>query len=301
MNPKQNPPTIYQSGYIGIIGKPNVGKSTLLNYLLGQKLAIVSDKPQTTRTRILGIMTEAKYQMIFIDTPGIHTPKDQLHAYMQSQIAETVEEVDILLFLVSAEKDIDNEDRLALQAIEKQTKPVVLVINKIDLNIARANKLQSTLLALYPFRESQLVSALQGTGCKDLLKKLIAILPEGPQYFPEDALTDRNERFIISELVREQILKSTQQEIPYSVAVITEEVKERSADLTYVKAVIYIERDSQKKIIIGSQGKKLKEIGLTARKEVEQLLQKKVYLDLWVKVKKNWRKDRTALQQLGLK
>jgi GTPase len=301
LNPNQSVPNLYQSGYIGIIGKPNVGKSTLLNYFLKQKLAIVSEKPQTTRTRILGIITDPKYQMIFIDTPGIHVPQDQLHAFMQSQIAETVEEVDILLFLVSAEKGIDDEDRLALHTIETQNKPVILVINKIDLNIARANKLQSELFSLYQFRDSQIISALHGTGCAELLDKLVTILPEGPQYFPEDTLTDRNERFIISELVREKILKLTQQEIPYSIAVVTEEVKERSAALTYVKSVIYVERDSQKKIIIGADGQKLKEIGQTARKEVEQLLQKKVYLDLWVKVKKNWRKDRTALQQLGLK
>lgn len=301
MNPNQSTQSLYQSGYIGIIGKPNVGKSTLLNYFLKQKLAIVSEKPQTTRTRILGIITDPKYQMIFIDTPGVHSPQDQLHAFMQSQIAETIEEVDILLFLVSAEKGIDDEDRLALQTIEKQNKPVILAINKIDLNIAKAKNLQSDLLSLYPFRDSQLISALHGTGCHELLNKLVTILPEGPQYFPDDTLTDRNERFFISELVREQILKLTQQEIPYSIAVVTEEVKERSTELTYVKVVIYIERDSQKKIIIGSKGKKLKEIGQKARSEVEQLLQKKVYLDLWVKVKKNWRKDRTALQQLGLK
>ncbi|MFB3896529.1 MAG: GTPase Era [bacterium] len=301
MNPNPSPPSIHRSGYIGIIGKPNVGKSTLLNYLLGQKLAIVSDKPQTTRTRILGVISSQNYQLIFIDTPGIHVPKDQLHAFMQSQIAETVEEVDILLFLVSAESGIDDEDRLALQVIEKQNKPVVIAVNKIDINKTNAEKVRQELLSLYPFRDQQLISALNGTGCNELVTKLITLLPEGPQYYPEDTLTDRNERFIISELVREQVLKLTQQEIPYSVAVITEEVKERSAALTYVKAVIYVERDSQKKIIIGSQGKKLKEIGLTTRKEVEQLLQKKVYLDLWVKVKKNWRKDRTALQQLGLK
>jgi GTP-binding protein Era len=292
---------LYQSGYIGIIGKPNVGKSTLLNYFLKQKLAIVSEKPQTTRTRILGIVTEPKYQIIFIDTPGVHSPQDQLHTFMQLQIAETVEEVDIILFLVSADKDIDEEDQLALKTIGKQNKPVVLVVNKTDLNKAKAERLQSDLVSLYRFSDSQLVSALLGTGCQELQQKLVNLLPEGPQYFPEDTLTDRNERFFISELVREQILKLTQQEVPYSIAVVTEEVKERSAALTYVKAVIYVERDSQKKILIGANGKKLKEIGQVARKDVEQLLQKKVYLDLWVKVKKNWRKDRTALQQLGLK
>ncbi|MDI6784214.1 MAG: GTPase Era [bacterium] len=291
----------FKSGYVGIIGKPNVGKSTLLNHFLGQKLAIVSEKPQTTRTRIQGILTKPNYQIIFVDTPGVHSPKDQLHAFMQSQIAETVEEIDLVLFLVEANEKLDEEDQLALTAIHKANKPTILVINKIDLDKTSAEKQRSELSLLSKFCDTQLISALAGIGCQELLDKIITQLPEGPQYFPEDTLTDRNERFFIGELVREQVYRLTQQEIPYSVAVVTEEVKERTPELTYVKSIIYVERDSQKKILIGTNGKKLKEIGQTARKEVEQLLQKKVYLDLWVKVKKNWRKDLSALKQLGLK
>jgi GTP-binding protein Era len=291
----------FKSGYVGIIGKPNVGKSTLLNHFLRQKLAIVSEKPQTTRTRIQGILTELNYQVIFVDTPGVHSPKDQLHAFMQSQIVETIAEVDLCLFLITADAESDEEDRLALDGINKQNQPAILVVNKIDLNKYRAEKMQRTLIMQNRFYDTQLISALDGTGCQELLDKIVTYLPEGPQYFPEDTLTDRNERFFIGELVREQVYRLTQQEIPYSVAVITEEVKERSPELTYVKAVIYVERDSQKKILIGSKGIKLKEIGQSTRKEVEQLLQKKVYLDLWVKVKKNWRKDATALKLFGLK
>lgn len=291
----------YKSGYVGIIGKPNVGKSTLLNLYLGQKLAIVSEKPQTTRTRILGILTRPEYQIVFIDTPGIHLPKDQLHAFMQAQITETIDEVDLLLWLVSAERNMDKQDQLAISTIKKQNKPTILVINKIDLNLDLANKLKLALHQQYRFRDIQLISALNGTDCPELLNKIVISLPEGPQYFPEDTLTDRNERFFIAELIREQILRLTQQEIPYSIAVITEEVKERTSELTYVKAVIYVERDSQKIILIGANGKKLKDIGQAARKEVEQHLQKKIYLDLWIKVKKNWRKDPAALNQLGLK
>jgi len=291
----------FKSGYVGIIGKPNVGKSTLLNQLVGQKLAIVSEKPQTTRTRIQGILTKPNYQIILVDTPGVHSPKDQLHAFMQSQITETVEGVDLLLFLVAVDEKLDEEDRLALKTINKENKPTILVVNKIDLDKTNAEKLRSQLSLLSQFCATQLISALEGIGCQELLNKIITQLPEGPQYFPEDTLTDRNERFFVGELVREQVYRLTQQEIPYSVAVVTEEVKERSPELTYVKAVIYVERDSQKKILIGTNGIKLKEIGQTARKEVEQLLQKKVYLDLWIKVKKNWRKDPVALKQLGLK
>ena len=292
---------LFKSGYIGIIGKPNVGKSTLLNHFLGQKLAIVSEKPQTTRTRILGILTGKEYQIIFIDTPGVHSPKDRLHAFMQSQIDETVAEVDLLLFMIEANRALNAEDQLAVSMLQKQNKPIILVVNKIDLDIKRGEDLNQQLMKQYRFHDSVSISALNGFGCQELLDKIISYLSEGPQYFPEDTITDRNERFFIAELVREQVYHVTQQEIPYSVAVVTEEVKERSPELTYIKAIVYVERDSQKKILIGSNGKKLKEIGLNARKKVEQLMQKKVYLDLWVKVKKNWRKDPNALKQLGLK
>ena len=208
---------------------------------------------------------------------------------------------DLLLFLIAAYEPFDDEDQMALTILQKRTSPVILVINKIDLDRLKAEKLQRTIFDPKTFCAIHLISALTGIGGSDLLQKIITLLPEGPQYYPEDTLTDRNERFYIAELVREKVYKLTQQEIPYSVAIITDEVKERTAALTYVKATIYVERESQKKILIGVNGKKLKEIGQAARKEVEQLLQKKVYLDLWIKVKKNWRKDPVALKQLGMK
>jgi GTP-binding protein Era len=290
----------FKSGYVGIVGKPNVGKSTLLNRLLGEKIAITSHKPQTTRTRIMGVLTSKESQIIFIDTPGIHQPQDQLHHYMMNEINETMKEVDLILFLVEPSIKPSIEDLLSADYLKKTQQPAILVLNKIDRYQNQAAACIEKYNDIAAFKESVCISALQGTGCDELISSIEKYLPVGPQFYPEDTLTDKSERFLIAELIREKVYEMLHQEIPYSVAVVTEEVKEKTDKLTYIKAVIYVEKESQKGIIIGNQGQMLKSLGQEARKEIEILLQKQVYLDLWVKVKKNWRKNPTALKALGL-
>lgn len=296
---------MFKSGYVAIVGKPNVGKSTLLNYFVGQKIAIVTPKPQTTRECIAGILTTDAYQIIFLDTPGIHIPKDQLHNFMQKEINFAFKEADLILFMITAESDLDEEDMLALEHIKKiktshPTVPIFLVINKIDLNPEQGECLRRQLSESNLFAETFVISALNHTNCDELKEKIVTYLPNGPQYYPADELTDRPERFFVGELIREKIYEMTYQEIPYSVAVVTEEVKEEE-NRFYIRATIYTEKDSQKGIIIGAGGERLKKIGELARREIEFFLGKPVYLDLWVKVKKNWRKSVSALKQLGFK
>jgi len=294
-------PDIFKSGYIGIVGKPNVGKSTLMNRLVGQKISIISPKPQTTRNRIMGVLTNPHSQMIFLDTPGIHNPKDQLHQFMKHEIDEAVQEVDLLLFMLEITSHLDEDDQAALEYLKSYRGPTLIAVNKTDTN-PQAEKMlfQSPYGEYLNNRKVLYISALLGNGCDDLLKTIEELLPEGPQFFPEDTLTDRSERFIISEIIREKAYALFNQEVPYSIAVVTEEVKERTPEMGYVKAVIYVEKESQKGILIGSQGQTLKSLGKDARTEIEELLQKKVYLDLWVKVKKNWRRDPNAMKQLGM-
>jgi len=290
----------FKSGYVGIVGKPNVGKSTLLNRLVGQKVAITSSKPQTTRTRIMGVLTDKDYQIVFIDTPGIHQPEDQLHQFMMREIDDTIKDVDIILFMTEVSPKTHPEDQLAIDYLKKINKPILWILNKIDQNpgadLAEIRRYKD----LFVFMDYLSISALQGTGCDRVISKIIELLPEGPQFYPEDTLTDRTERFLIAELIREKVYDLLRQEIPYSVAVVTEEVQERPDKKNYVKAVIYVEKDSQKGILIGGKGQMLKKLGQEARKEIEILLQKQVYLDLWVKVKKNWRKNPVALKEFGL-
>jgi GTP-binding protein Era len=291
----------FKSGYIGIVGKPNVGKSTLLNHLVGQKISIISPKPQTTRNRIMGVVTTSTCQMVFLDTPGIHSPKDQLHQYMKHEIDETVQEVDLLLFLLDPSSPMDEDDQEALVYLNQYKGKCLVVVNKTDLNPEAEKKISHSAYAEYIKNHQVLyISALKGEGCDSLLKAIEKNLPAGPQFFPEDTLTDRTERFIIAEIIREKAYALFSQEVPYSIAVVTEEVKERTAELDYVKAVIYVEKESQKGILIGAQGKTLKKLGQSARGEIEELLDKKVYLELWVKVKKNWRRDPGAMKQLGM-
>lgn len=287
----------HKSGYIGIVGKPNAGKSTLLNYLVGQKLAITSPKPQTTRHRTLGILTTDDYQMVFIDTPGIHTPKDQLHQFMKQEVDTTLDDVDVVLFLADPTSPPDDDDLLALEYLKKQRKPAVFAFNKSDMKSTPNTELYGDILDRFPVIH---ISALKGTGCDELLAKILNLLPAGPKYFDEETVTDRSERFIVSELIREQIYNLFEKEIPYSVAVITEEVKDRGDGMTYIQATIHVEKDSQKGIIIGSGGRMLKKIGQQARADIEEMLGTKVYLELWVKVKKNWRRDNSLLHQLGM-
>jgi GTP-binding protein Era len=289
----------FRSGFISIIGRPNVGKSTLLNFLLGEKIAIISDKPQTTRNRILGIVNQPAAQMVFIDTPGIHKPMHKMNEHMVHTALATYNEVDVILMLVEATEPPGAGDRFIIETLSKVTTPVFLLINKADL-VKKENLLPliQTYSALYRFEEIIPLSALHGD-VGGLIDAVIKRLPEGPQYFPEDQLTDQPERFIVSELIREKIFTLTKDEIPYSAAVVIEDMKEEP-ELTRVDAVIYVERESQKGILIGKNGAMLKRIGTLARQDAEKLLGAKIFLQLWVKVKKDWREDERMLKELGI-
>lgn len=290
---------VFRSGFISIIGRPNVGKSTLLNALLGEKIAIISDKPQTTRNRILGILNRPDAQLVFIDTPGIHKPMHKMNEAMVKTALATYNEVDVILFMVEAGAPPGPGDRFIIDTLSNVKTPVFLLINKIDL------VKKDTLLplieqyrSLHPFAEIFPVSALHAD-LAGLVDALISRLPEGPKYFPEDELTDQPERFIISELIREKIFLLTRDEVPYSTAVVIEDMKEEPG-LSRVNAVIYVERESQKGIIIGRGGEMLKKIGTLAREDAERLLGTKIFLQLWVKVKKDWREDERMLKEIGI-
>lgn len=289
----------YKSGYIAVIGRPNVGKSTIINYLLGEKLNIVTPKPQTTRNNILGILTTDTYQIIFIDTPGIHKPKTLLGKHMVKTARESLKDADIVLFVVEPFK-LTEEDKLVAKLLKGFKKSVFLLINKVDL-MPKQQLLQVIyeVQHLHTFYELIPVSAAKGDNMGLLKDKLIEILPKGPQYYSEDQLSDKQERFFVTEIIREQTLKFLHEEVPHSVAVKLEEMKDRNLTLSYIKATIYVERHSQKKIIIGKNGHQLKEIGKSSRIKLQKFLDRKVYLDLWVKVYKNWRKDPSALKMLG--
>lgn len=291
--------SVFRSGFISIIGRPNVGKSTLLNSLIGEKIAIISDKPQTTWNRILGILNRPDAQLVFIDTPGIHKPMHKMNEAMVKSALATYQEVDVILFMVEAGASPGPGDRFIIESLSDVKTPVFLLINKIDLVKKDALlPLIDEYRTLYPFAEIFPVSALLGD-LGGLVSAVIEQLPEGPKYFPEDELTDQPERFIISELIREKIFMLTRDEIPYSTAVVVEDMKEEPG-LARVNAVIYVERDSQKGIIIGRGGEMLKKIGTLAREDAEKLLGTKIFLQLWVKVKKDWREDEKMLREIGI-
>jgi len=291
----------FKSGFIALVGRPNVGKSTLMNILVGRKLAIMSDKPQTTRNRITAILTTDRAQLVFIDTPGIHKPKHKLGEYMVTTARNVLGEVDVILFLAEAgHLGPGPGDRYIMDMLRETQTPVILVINKTDL--AEEDAVQS-LSELYrremEFNSIIPVSALHGTNTRDLVENIISLLREGPQYYPDDMTTDQPEQAIIREIIREKVLHLTREEIPHSVAVEIEEIKQRHQDMIYVRAVIYTEKESQKGIIVGKQGQMLKKTGALAREDIENLLGSKVYLDLWVKVKKDWRNRDNVLRDLG--
>ncbi len=289
----------FRSGFISIIGRPNVGKSTLLNCLLGEKIAIISDKPQTTRNRILGIVNRPGAQLVFMDTPGIHKPMHKMNEFMVKTALATYNEVDVILMLVEATVQPGGGDRYIIETLAEVKTPVFLLINKIDLIKKEALfPLMQEYSKLYTFAEIIPVSALRND-LGGLLDAIVKRLPEGPQYFPDDQLTDQPERFIVSELVREKIFELTKEEIPYSTAVVIEQMNEEP-DLTRITAVIYVERDSQKGILIGRGGAMLKQIGTLARRDAEKLLGTKIFLQLWVKVKKGWREDERMLKNIGI-
>ncbi|NRD80794.1 GTPase Era [Bacillus sp. BRMEA1] len=291
----------FKSGFISIIGRPNVGKSTFLNRVIGQKIAIMSDKPQTTRNKIQGVLTQSDAQMVFIDTPGIHKPKHKLGDFMMKVAQNTLKEVDLIMFMVNAQEGFGRGEEFILEKFKTINTPVFLVINKIDqihpddlLPIIESYKEK------YSFKEIVPISALEGNNVERLLEQIKSFLPEGPQYYPADQVTDHPERFIITELIREKALHLTREEIPHSLAVVLDKMeRQQNKDVIHVMATVIVERDSQKGIIIGKQGGMLKEIGKRARMDIENLLGSKVFLELWVKVQKDWRNKMSQLRDYG--
>lgn len=290
----------HKSGFVAIVGRPNVGKSTLLNRIVGQKIAIMSDKAQTTRNKIQGIYTVPEAQIVFIDTPGIHKPKHRLGDFMVETAYSALREVDATLFMISADQKRGKGDDFIIERLKTMTSPVYLVINKID--TVHPDQLLGIIedyASQMDFAEVVPISATEGNNVDRLMDVLVNQMPEGPQYFPDDQVTDHPEYFIVSELVREKVLLLTRDEIPHSVAVVVDSMKRDENDKIRIQATIIVERDSQKGIIIGKGGKMLKQIGTKARQDIEHLLDDKVYLELWVKVQKDWRDKKVHLQDFG--
>ena len=290
----------FKSGFVAIVGRPNVGKSTFMNYVLGQKIAIMSDKAQTTRNKIQGVYTKEDAQIVFLDTPGIHKPKHELGEFMVKSAYSALKEVDAVLFMVNVSEKRGPGDDFIIEKLKGIKTPIFLVLNKIDLVtpeelLERVESYKDALdfAGVFP------ISVLQGNNVNELMEGLINALPEGPQYYPADQITDHPEYFVVSELIREKILQLTQEEIPHSVAVTVDKMQKNEFDKVHVYANIIVERKSQKGIIIGKGGRLLKEIGTRARHDIQQLLGNKVYLELWVKVEKDWRKRKSNLQEYG--
>ena len=292
----------FKSGFVAIVGRPNVGKSTFMNYVLGQKIAIMSDKAQTTRNKIQGVYTKDNAQIVFLDTPGIHKPKHELGEFMVKSAYSALKEVDAVLFMVNVSEKRGPGDDFIIEKLKGIKTPIFLVLNKIDLVTPEVllERVESYKDAL-DFAGVFPISVLQGNNVNELMEALINALPEGPQYYPADQITDHPEYFVVSELVREKILQLTQEEIPHSVAVTVDKMQKDEFDKVHVYANIIVERKSQKGIIIGKGGRLLKEIGTRARRDIQQLLGNKVYLELWVKVEKDWRKRKSNLQEYGYK
>ena len=294
----RQPSSDFRSGVVPIIGRPNVGKSTLLNRLVGEKIAIVSPKPQTTWHRILGVKTLPSAQILFVDTPGIHDASSKLNQSLLTVAKGALHDADVILHMVEALDPFPEEERLVWDLLHGITTPIVLVINKSDL--LRGDDAVTGQPLPYPYAAVIRISALKGIGVDLLEQELVALLPPGPSYYPADVMTDQTERFMAREIIREKIFHLTRQEIPYSCAVVVEEFKEREAGAIWIRATINVEKDSQKGILIGKGGKKLKEIGKQARIDLEALLGARVYLDLWVRVQKDWTKKEYALREFGL-
>ena len=291
----------HYSGFVAVVGRPNVGKSTLVNSLIGEKIAIMSDRPQTTRNKIMCILNTDNAQIMFLDTPGIHKPQHKLGEYMVRSAESTLHEVDVILFVVDVNEKKGAGDDYIIEQLKKVKTPVILVANKID-KLADKEQLFpiiSSYTKSFDFIAVVPTSALVDKDFASLVGEIVKHLPEGPQYFPEDMITDQPERVIAAEMIREKVLKLTRDEVPHSIAVVIEEMKTRNNDDLYIRATIYVERDSQKGIVIGAKGSLLKLIGRQAREDIESLLGNKVYLDLWVKVKADWRNRENILRQFG--
>lgn len=296
-------PPDHQSGVVAVVGRPNVGKSTLINRLIGQKIAIVSPKPQTTRRQQLGIYTDDKTQILFVDTPGLHAPQHKLGEYMVKAAETAFRDADVILLLMDLSETPDDGDRHLAETVQRLrgATPVVLAVNKGDIALNEAVKRARVeeYAALLPHERLLLISAQNGDNVDVLLDDLKSRMPMGPRYYPADQVSEVNMRFIAAEVVREKVMISTEDEIPYAVAVEIDSFRERSENLTYISAVIYVERDSQKGIVIGKNGEKIKQIGSLARAELSNILGTSVYLELNVKVAKNWRSDEDLMRRLG--
>jgi len=290
-----------RSGFVGILGRPNVGKSTLLNKLCGEKLAIISAKPQTTRNRILGVLHNPGSQIVFLDTPGMHEFGKALNRYMQDVITGVAKDVDTVIYMVDVTREHGREDNLTLELISRESGiPALLAVNKIDrVSAGQVQERIDLLTQRYSFDGIFPISALNGQGLEQLVERVTGLLPEGVPYFPEDMVTDQPLGFQLAEIVREKLFDLTEQEVPYATAVVVEDISPRQDGLIEVSAMIYVERETQKGIVIGKGGKMLREVGKAARKDMENLLEKKVFLQLWVKVRKGWTDREGLLRQLG--
>jgi len=291
----------FKSGFVSIIGRPNVGKSTLMNRIIGEKVAITSPRPQTTRNRIHGVYTTDKGQIVFVDTPGIHRARNKLDSYMLEQAFKSLEGIDLVILLVDGTSPFVKGDDFILRQLKRNKLPIIIVMNKID--ELSSNQLEARVDQYHreTGREVIPISALTGKNLSVLLEEIFNYLPEGPKYYPDEMITDQLEQFIIAEMIREKIFYLTREEIPYGIAVLIDEMVERDNGLFYIRATIYVEKKSHKGIIIGKNGSMLKEIGLQARKDIERLLQIDVYLDLWVKVLKDWREKEGLIKRMGYK
>ncbi|EHR83328.1 GTPase Era [Staphylococcus epidermidis] len=292
--------TEHKSGFVSIIGRPNVGKSTFVNRVIGHKIAIMSDKAQTTRNKIQGVMTRDDAQIIFIDTPGIHKPKHKLGDYMMRVAKNTLSEIDAIMFMVNVNEDIGRGDEYIMEMLKNVKTPIFLVLNKIDLVhpdtlMPKIEQYQSYM----DFTDIIPISALEGLNVDHFIDVLKSYLPEGPKYYPDNQISDHPEQFVVSEIIREKILHLTSEEIPHAIGVNVDRMIKEDEDRVRIEATIYVERDSQKGIVIGKGGKKLKEVGKRARRDIEMLLGSKVYLELWVKVQRDWRNKVNFIRQIG--
>lgn len=293
---------VFHSGFVAIVGRPNVGKSTLLNRVIGQKIAIMSDKAQTTRNKIQGVYTDKTSQIIFIDTPGIHKPKHALGEFMIDAAYSSLKEVEAVLFLVNAQEGMGRGDKFIIERLKQLKVPVFLIINKIDLiQPEKLLEIIQTYQNEMDFAQIIPISALQGNNVPEMLAVLKETLPIGPQYYPADQVTDHPEYFVVAEFIREKVLQLTKEEIPHSVAVVVDQMQRNEQGKIHVYATIIVERSSQKGIIIGKGGRLLKEVGTRARKDIEALLGDKIFLELWVKVQKDWRDKKVYLNDYGYK
>lgn len=292
--------TEHKSGFVSIIGRPNVGKSTFMNRVIGHKIAIMSDKAQTTRNKIQGVMTREDAQIIFLDTPGIHKPKHKLGDYMMRVAKNTLSEIDAIMFMVNVNEDIGRGDEYIMEMLKNVKTPVFLVLNKIDLVHPDALMPKIEKYKTYmDFTEIVPISALEGLNVDHFIDVLKDYLPEGPKYYPDDQISDHPEQFVVGEIIREKILHLTSEEIPHAIGVNVDRMIKESEERVRIEATIFVERDSQKGIVIGKGGKKLKEVGKRARRDIEMLLGSKVYLELWVKVQKDWRNKVNFIRQMG--